>query len=97
MTLNLTSAIRGVVVQSLRHKLDVQRSLHELRQRVSLALLKRRDQRQTALLQQVGQDLVREAGGCGANFAVDEDEREQHVVDVGLGVGGAAGGGCPLF
>ena len=51
MALDLTSAIRRVVVQSLRHELDVQGSLHKLWQRVSLALLKRRDERQTALLQ----------------------------------------------
>jgi len=97
MTLNLTSAIGCVVVQSLRHELDIQGSLHELRQRVSLALLKRRDQRQAALLQQVGQNLVREASGGGADFAVDEDERKEHVVDVGLRVGGAAGSGRPLL
>jgi len=75
MTLNFTRAISGVIVQSLRHELDIQCSLHELRQRVSLALLKRRDQRQTALLQQIGQNLVRQAGGCGADFAVNENER----------------------
>jgi hypothetical protein len=97
MTLNLTSAIGRVVVQSLRHEFNIQGSLHELWQRVSLALLKRGDERQTALLKQVGQDLVREAGGCGADFAVDEDEREEHVVDVGLRVGGSAGSGRPGF
>ena len=97
MALDFTSAIRRVVVQSLRHELDVQGSLHELRQRVSLALLKRRDERQTALLQQVGQNLVRETGSCGADFAVHEDKREEHVVDVGLRVGGTAGSGRPGF
>jgi hypothetical protein len=41
--------------------------------------------------------LVREAGGCSADFAVHEDKREEHVVDVGLRVGGTAGSGRPGF
>lgn len=86
--LDLGRLLRRVRGESLRHELDVERGLHELRegdggQPVGLERL---DERGRGGFEEGAQNARGEGRRCGAGFCVDDDEVQQDGEDVGAGL-----------
>jgi hypothetical protein len=69
--LHLGGLGRGVLAEGLRDKLDVQRGLHERRERIALALLEGLEEFPRRLLEEVREHLVGEHGCRGGYLRVD--------------------------
>lgn len=94
--MHLARPVRGVLAQRLGHELDVERRLHERRERVALALLEGFEQLARDLLEKVREHLRGEVCGRGRDLGVHQDEAEERFVDVwAYCVGLVVYGWCP--